>query len=271
AAGNGEVEVYEKDGVKLATREFTLTRGGVTTVRVTSPGKTPAAPTGTKGTDLLANSGAKAVAWLQEQTVFGPDSEVVKDATTHIATARTLGHGIIVKLGPGLIKSQKQTWLCVRAGGFFVFELTPEQDKNSAIRERGLVTDQTEGDDAPRRDPPAATVLSLKLDQATALPADEQATGKVSFKVSEKCEGHFALRFSIQVEDLHHTRYCQLDRLENDAVDFSFPALKKGTGTAVMFVDVVSFAGADRSGPVTVRSNAIAQLVHIGPSKGEKK
>jgi hypothetical protein len=34
-AGKGQIEVFEKDGIKLATREFTLTRGGKTTVKVT--------------------------------------------------------------------------------------------------------------------------------------------------------------------------------------------------------------------------------------------
>ncbi len=34
-AGSGAVEVYEKDGVKLATKQFELTRGGRTTVKVT--------------------------------------------------------------------------------------------------------------------------------------------------------------------------------------------------------------------------------------------
>ena len=35
-AGDGQVEVYEKDGIKLATKKFTLTRGGKETVRVTA-------------------------------------------------------------------------------------------------------------------------------------------------------------------------------------------------------------------------------------------
>jgi hypothetical protein len=34
-AGKGQIEVFEKDGIKLATREFTLARGGKTTVKVT--------------------------------------------------------------------------------------------------------------------------------------------------------------------------------------------------------------------------------------------
>ncbi len=34
-AGKGQIEVLEKDGLKLATRQFELTRGGKTTVRVT--------------------------------------------------------------------------------------------------------------------------------------------------------------------------------------------------------------------------------------------
>jgi serine/threonine protein kinase/Leucine-rich repeat (LRR) protein len=36
-AGKGEIEVFEKDGVKLATQRFELTRGGKTTVKVTLP------------------------------------------------------------------------------------------------------------------------------------------------------------------------------------------------------------------------------------------
>src|SRR5207244_4265068 len=34
-AGKGEIEVLEKDGIKLATKQFELTRGGKTTVKVT--------------------------------------------------------------------------------------------------------------------------------------------------------------------------------------------------------------------------------------------
>ncbi|MBI1914598.1 MAG: hypothetical protein HYS12_07650, partial [Planctomycetes bacterium] len=34
-AGKGEIEVLEKDGIKLVTRQFELTRGGKTTVKVT--------------------------------------------------------------------------------------------------------------------------------------------------------------------------------------------------------------------------------------------
>ncbi len=34
-AGKGEIEVYEKDGIKVATRQFELTRNGKTTVKVT--------------------------------------------------------------------------------------------------------------------------------------------------------------------------------------------------------------------------------------------
>src|SRR5207253_1774575 len=34
-AGNGEIEVLEKGDIKLATRQFELTRGGKTTVKVT--------------------------------------------------------------------------------------------------------------------------------------------------------------------------------------------------------------------------------------------
>ncbi len=34
-AGKGEIEVFEKDGIKLATKQFELTRNGKTTVRVT--------------------------------------------------------------------------------------------------------------------------------------------------------------------------------------------------------------------------------------------
>jgi Leucine-rich repeat (LRR) protein len=42
SAGKGQIEVFEKDGIKLATREFTLTRGGKTTVKVALPELTDA-------------------------------------------------------------------------------------------------------------------------------------------------------------------------------------------------------------------------------------
>src|SRR5437667_3077668 len=34
-AGKGEIEVLEKDGIKLTTKQFELTRGGKTTIKVT--------------------------------------------------------------------------------------------------------------------------------------------------------------------------------------------------------------------------------------------
>nr|MCU0982121.1 protein kinase [Pirellulaceae bacterium] len=56
SAGKGEIEVLEKDGIKLATRQFELTRGGTTRVKVTweEPAQvrqTPKEPAASPGSD----------------------------------------------------------------------------------------------------------------------------------------------------------------------------------------------------------------------------
>src|SRR5205823_3198159 len=79
------------------------------------------------------------VGWVRENNRWRPDAEVVAD-TVRLAEANfPKADGFTLRLGGGLLKSGRPTLLTAQAGGFFVFELTPDQAAGANLRERGYV------------------------------------------------------------------------------------------------------------------------------------
>jgi hypothetical protein len=74
--------------------------------------------------------------WVRMNNKWHPNHDFAERNAARLETAEK-GDGVVLMFGGGLLKSEKPVLLSARTGGFFVFELTPEQADGAGLTERG--------------------------------------------------------------------------------------------------------------------------------------
>ena len=212
----------------------------------------------------------RAVAWVRANSRFGPEHKIVTDTQLHFESPTGPGHGFLVKLGGGLVKSKRPTLLVGWADALFVFELTAEQARLTDLPEsRPVIVPIPSADDQPRG-PPQAVFASLKIEQADHIDSYQNLKGSIPFKRVGKGSGPFALRLTYLVaKNRFRATFPLGNALAGDrkVLEFALPSMNasgiRETGPMIVILELVGLDGVNGPGKLAVLSNPVATLVEI--------
>jgi hypothetical protein len=122
------------------------------------------------------------VDWVRVNNRWGPDANIVMGTTAQVDEALPKSNGFTVGLGSGLVRSGKPTLVAARTGGFFVFELTPEQARGLDLVPNRHLFISFDFPTDPRRAKPRVTLADFQIDSA----ADHSPNGRLEGRVA--CE-----------------------------------------------------------------------------------
>jgi hypothetical protein len=218
-----------------------------------------------------------AVAWLRANHVRGPMAPVIKDVNGILEKEIKDRAGFLVRVRPHIAKSGRPTVLAGWNGGFFVFEVLPEQMKALGFDSRDVGPHLVSYGEQLRK-PWQFKLSALKIDNAAKLDPAKRITGSVACQRLAAGEGNFALRLTMVGPNESHARgHSPIEAAigKDGNLQFSFPDLTsvpdKMAGTSVAFVELVSFPEPGVRGVPTVLSNPVATLVTVVPGKDDKK
>jgi hypothetical protein len=215
--------------------------------------------------------------WVRTNNAFGPDHKIVANTIKKLESVG-INQGFIYRLGSGLVKSGKQTLLCVWGDELFVFELTAEQSDRYPLEPAASTFTVVSADDLGRI-PPEVRLSAPRIDNADRLDRAKKITGTVAFRRLGRGAGGGASSLRLVFYEGGTRAHMYSHSLGADAAkdagvfSFSFSALKgpgfdfKRTGPLVVFLDLVSFFDADRKGKPIVVSNPLVLLVNVAPEK----
>jgi len=239
----------------------------------TEPAVPPTPPT---IEELRKQARVQAIAWLRANNVFKPSAAFVPERIKQINEPAE--DGLIMALGPALVKSHRPTYLAVRGGQFFVSELTDRQARFVSHKGTNYVWVQyINYDKALRPQPPPVHLSDLKIENADMLPADRPFSATVRYRGVSQVPGSVAVRttFFVGLAKVNAYRYLSHDLAPGPAtLSFAGGPMVNGadsaSGAQLVFVELCAIA--DRSQPdhATVISNAVAALV-IAVRPGDDK
>jgi|SRR5579883_439710 len=207
------------------------------------------------------------VEWVRVNNRWRPDSEIAVGTAARVAEAPAKVDGFELTFGGGLLKGEKPMLISARTGGFFVFELTPEQAEGANLGPRShVVTTHMHARDA-RRTVPRIRLSNLRLDDADSYSPGTRVNGTVT------CEFPFAPRAAEYLRITHYSRgggrvmflYHPKQTLLAGRVTMRFSAnpiegrMGKGDRLVVVYAEWVSEPGAT---PI-IESNTEATLLLI--------
>jgi Leucine-rich repeat (LRR) protein len=206
----------------------------------------------------------QAVAWLKDNKAVGRDEEFVTNVTTRLSQQVLANQGFCLRLGSGLVKSQKQTLLCGWGGELHVFELNAAQEKDYALGATTFVVHNVIGNE-PLPGRPEVQLSAPKFDRAENLDPSKKITGSVTFKKLAAGKGPYTLRLMLMNggAGLRQPLAGALPS-DNAALTFSFLSLDeafiKHTGPLVAVLDLAS---TNQLGVAVPVSNPVAVLLNV--------
>ena len=211
----------------------------------------------------------KAVDWLKLNNRFGPDHKIVADQTAVIDQELDAGRNVHLTIGKGLVKAGAPVFLCIRSGAFFALPLTPQQAQAFDFPEFSVVK-RPGGKAGWRLMEPRAQLHDLRVDGANGVDGAKPLTGTVKLRRLDAETGHYALKVAYSVGDTWVTGYHHLGEYltkTEGEVRFSFaPVLadkRAHKGPLPVFVELVTFATADRQSEPAIASNTLGQVVTV--------
>jgi serine/threonine protein kinase len=214
------------------------------------------------------------VAWLKANSAPGLDFRVAEDTGRQLDANPVKGKAFLLRLGPKLVKSGRQTILAGRHQDFFAFELPDEVASIPGLTTTLTVTAEQSQEFLP--DPPVR-LSSLQIKQKLALDGDQEVTGSVSYDARAPVAGKLACRLTFMLGTSTRTYYWLLeeDRLAGQGVlPFAFNALycdgNRRTGPVVLFFDVCSLNDPTSKAKALVLSSTCAELVMVRDVKAKK-
>jgi serine/threonine protein kinase len=133
------------------------------------------------------------VVWLTENNNLGPDHPVIADMAKQIDREVKDGQAFLIRLGGGLMRSQKATLLAGRHRDLYAFTFAPEQVRDWVRPRAGDFVAST----APRQevhDRPLVSLSSLRVDDAVALDAVGDIKGTIDYRRLGEVKGTLMLR-----------------------------------------------------------------------------
>src|SRR5262249_424668 len=197
--------------------------------------------------------------------------KLVSDVTRDLDKAVGSGTGFAFIFDAELLKSKKPALVGGWSGEFVAYELGPDQTRGLNVPKKNLLSRQTGPPTGRPPGTPVAHLSDLTGDKAQDLDGGKNVTGTVTCKWTERRPGNYALRltavkFNGTLTSLHPLG--EGDAPADGPVTFSFAPLNTGTvhaGPLLVFVELCSFADADRQGPAVLESNTVGALVNVAP------
>lgn len=228
--------------------------------------------------ELRNEARAQAIAWLRANNPFSANASFLPERIKQINEATE--DGFVMALGANLVKSRRATFLVVRAGRFYVFELNEAQARASHLKTNTSIwVRYIRYDKAAWPQPPTVQLADLKIENAEHLLNDRPFNGTVRYRGLHEMPGNLALRITYWIGERRNnfTRYL-VPKPSGDrgALAFSAGAMSKddeaATGPQLVFVELCTVADRNRPDDATVVSNSVVALVTaVSPTEGKNK
>jgi serine/threonine protein kinase len=207
-----------------------------------------------------------AIAWFDANNREGLNSELAKRWAKGLTGATTAEEDIHLKLGPGLLKSKKVTFLSAFGDGLFVFELTPEEAKPTGIAANGSQVRGVRHTEPRRRDYELANLTIKDEVGPLGLPHLNCA---LEYRRLAKPGGRVILRLYYRV-DQPQVAYFDLGegpKPPSGKLAFmgNWPVPRQETtkGPIVFFTEICSQVEPGKYDNLTIVSNTVAALVSV--------
>src|SRR5262245_13251937 len=148
----------------------------------------PPRATSTQLAALKRESAMQMVDWVRMNNRWRPDAEIAVKTAASVEEALPKVEEFVLTFGGGLLKSGRPTRLIAQTGGFFVFELTPEQAQGVNLGPMGSVFASHTHPTDTRRSAPRVTLSELRIDDADSHPPGPRINGTITceFRVAPR-------------------------------------------------------------------------------------
>ena len=212
----------------------------------------------------------KSLAWMQENNALGRDHKLVDDFASQVNTQVQLDRPFAVRLGSGIMKSEKTTILAGAQDQLFVFVPTAAKALENPFRSEIMVFERLGVRSQLGYSDPCVELLSINVDDATYENGEIVITGRIPFRKIHKASGNFALRLSCLYDSINVTAYHHLGKTiagDKGELQFMFSAdgFKKYVPRTPLpvFVELCSFVDATPREGVIVASKPVAELLYL--------
>jgi Protein kinase domain len=134
---------------------------------------------------LRRKSADEAIAWVRANNRWKPEAEIAVKTATRIDNLLPKVDGLVLTFGGNLLKSGKPTLLAARPGGFFVFELTPEQTKLANVGPINQVFSWHSHTADPRLRVPRVQLSNFNIDAANDHPSGGRIEGAIDCELPD--------------------------------------------------------------------------------------
>ncbi len=211
----------------------------------------------------------KAIQWMKDNNAWkAADAPTVKGFTEDVDAIIRDGKNCRWTLGEGLTKQEKPYLLAWQDGQFFAIELSAAQAKSLEVEKMsvGMTPYGAARDSLPAS--PTATLSDASITDAKALKADQEVTGKASFKREAAPKGDVALRLSYRIVNERGSStsdtWHYVDALgKAGEIEFKYGAIDAPAGPLLVFLTLCDVPDAKESDGRKPVSNTVAVLVNI--------
>jgi hypothetical protein len=207
------------------------------------------------------------VQWVRVNNRWSPDAEIATKAAAQVAQLPAKVDGLVIAFGGGLLKSQTPTLVSARTGSFFVFELSPEQERAAALKPMGQwILTHSHAPDA-RRATPGVRLSDLRIDEAGAHAPGGRINGSITceFPTAPARDDHLQITHyrpdGRRVMFLHHPK--QSPQAGRVTLRFSANALEQRSAKDERLVIVFAEWVSERDGARVIESNTEAALLLV--------
>jgi predicted Ser/Thr protein kinase len=211
----------------------------------------------------------QAAAWLRQNNRWGPEHIFVEQATAQVEDGAGKADAFLIQVGGKLLKSGRPALLAGNTGGFFPFELTPEQARELMLPEGKLGVRSFSHLRDLRRASPGVVLSGLHFEGAPDLDGSRPVSGAVTSQGVDWEAGGYALRLSYFPDRQRRSQFAYRRHLqvEGATASFTFAPLHRGQnrylGPLAVFLEVVSFTEGEGKGRPVVESNCLAALLEV--------
>jgi S1-C subfamily serine protease/peroxiredoxin len=213
-----------------------------------------------------------AEAWINANNRLGPGSNVARDLIQKIKNSIAQGNpNVELKIGSGLLKSQKAAVLSIWDDQMAVFDLTPAQATRLKLKSNGV---QMQARPRSSREAPAETfrLHQLSIDGSDMLSGSEELKGEITYSGVGPASSVYVIRVSHEgaggsmVSSFH---YLDKPPVGNKLkLPFKVPAIDKPKqprfhGPLVVHVELCTIVQQGRRATITAVSDSMAILVNI--------
>ena len=220
----------------------------------------------------------RAVAWLRENDVIGPETQFV---TTQAAKIAQCGKGVEFQLqiGGALLKSGRPTILASWGGELFAVELSAEQAKSLGLGARMAVFLKEFEGNSVRSQRPRVRLEAPPADFPVTIDNTGTIKGVLPFKLLDDGQANYVLRARGYTGKSQYTRYDHKIKrsfpADGKPIAFDFESAPEDpritAGPLLMFIELCSYTGSDRRGEPVVISNCVPLLVDFNAAENGNK